>query len=293
MKNMKISAQDIIQICLEERTSFSDVIMGFNHEIKGLLNSEMLLFCAMSKYLNISDVIESGRARGNSTEILARYFRCIPSVSIKSVEFLKYTEDALIAMVRLYGRYTNLTLLFGNANELLPQLCSSVTSCTVLIDGPKGPNALQLAAFLLKNPNVKAVFIHDSHQDADNIRPAIGKVFSHAFYSSDHPDFVNAFSDLDGPCWDVYKNWAGYEDWGPYKRGDKKMKSYGPTLTMIMNTEEGMDREKEVSEITKLRPVRPGNKSMIMLRRMRWQMPRDISQILYFFKYYSKLFKYH
>ncbi len=289
---MKISQNDIVQICQDKRTSFLDATKGFKHEIKGILNSEMLFFCAMSKFLNVPYLIESGRARGNSTEILAVYFQSSPAVSIYSVEFLKYTEDALIAMTRLYGRFANLTLVFGNSNELLPRLCSSVTACTVLIDGPKGIYALQLAAYLLKKTNVKAVFIHDFHQDTE-IRFATEKIYPIVF-SSDHPDFVSAFSELDEPCWDVYKKWAGYEDYGPYKRGDRKMKSYGPTLTMILNTPEGLDREKEVSGITKLSPVRPDRSSlMMMLRRIRWFMPGDISQIPYFFKYYAKLMKYY
>lgn len=289
---MKLSSNEIIQLCLNEKTAFLNAISEIQHEIKGPMNSEMLLFCALSKYLNVSGAIESGRARGNSTEIIARYFENSPSVSVYSVEFLKYTSDSLIAMQRLYGRYSNLTLQYGNADFVLPRLCSSVDNCTVFIDGPKGLYAIKLAVYLLKNPKVKAVFIHDCHKGSET-RDIIDKIFPNVF-STDQLDFVREFSDLDEQCWEVYKGWKGYEGWEPYKRGENKMKSYGPTLSMILNTQQGIDKEKDALEIIKLAPIMV--KTGIIKRTLRsvaWAFPRNLSQFFYFFKYYAKLINYH
>lgn len=246
-------AEEIIALCAAERDSFARGLQRFRHEIKGILSSEMLLFCALSRHLGVGTVIESGRARGNSTQMLADYFAGRGGARVLSVEYFRYTEDSLIAVRRLAGRYPNLRLLFGDAFVLLPRWCARAGPCTVLIDGPKGKFALQLAARLLRNGDVRAVFIHDSHQDAE-VRPAIDRIFPRSF-SSDHPGFVDAFRSLDGPCWEVYRNWDGYRDWGPWVRGDRRMRSYGPTLTAIFNAEQGLDCEAEVTRRFGLPPL--------------------------------------
>jgi predicted O-methyltransferase YrrM len=275
--------EEIIAICAAERDSFARRLNGFRHEIKGVLSSEMLLFCALSRHLGAGTVIESGRARGNSTQILAEYFAGPGGASVFSVEYFKYTEDSLIAWRRLAGRHLNLKLLFGDAFVLLPRLCARAGPCTVLIDGPKGKYALQLAARLLRNGDVRAVFIHDSHQDAE-VRPAIDQLFPRTF-SSDHPDFVQAFRSLDDPCWEVYRNWDGYRDWGPWVRGARRMQSYGPTLTAILNTAQGIDREAEVTRRFTLPPLATTDPWPRKVRRgLRAVVPR-LSEIPCFVRY--------
>ncbi|HET6278763.1 MAG TPA: hypothetical protein VFG08_08270 [Candidatus Polarisedimenticolia bacterium] len=245
--------QEIVAICAAERDSLAGRLARVRHDIKGVLNSEMLLFCALSRHLGVGTVIESGRARGNSTEVLAEYFAAPREAAVYSVESLKYTEDSLIALRRLGGRYPHLRLLFGDAFVLLPRLCARAGPCTVLIDGPKGRYALQLAARLLRDAGVRAVFIHDSHLDSD-IRPAMERLYPRTF-SSDHEDFVAVFRTLDDPCWEVYRNWEGHSDWGPWVRGSRRMRSYGPTLTAIFNAPDGIDREEEVTRLFDLPPL--------------------------------------
>lgn len=285
---MCTNEKEIIQICKREENYLLNMLEGFSYDIKGILNSEMLLFCSISKFLGIKNIIESGRARGNSTEVLARYFKNSPQISIFSVEYSKYTEDSLIAMKRLC-KYRNLKLYFANSLSLLPQL-TKVGLCTVLIDGPKGKYALQLATFLLKNPKVKAVFMHDFHKDTE-LRSILDELYPNVF-SSDNPDSVNTFSPLDKPCWDVYKNWQGYKDWGPYKSGKIKMKSYGPTLTMILNNEEGIDKEKQVLDRLGLEPICiKASPIRNILRKVRMFLPK-ISEIPIFSRYYIALIHY-
>lgn len=72
------------------------------------------------------------------------------------------------------------------------------------------------------------------------------------------------------------------------------MKSYGPTLSMILNTQQGIDKEKDALEIIKLAPIMI--KTGIIkntLRRVGCAFPRNPSQLFYFFKYYAKLINYH
>ena len=270
-------------ICAAERNAFARSLDRFRHEIKGVLSSEMLLFCALSRHLGVGTVIESGRARGNSTQMLAEYFAGPGGASVFSIEYFKYTEDSLIALRRLAGRHPNLRLLFGDAFVLLPRLCARAGPCTVLIDGPKGKYALQLASRLLRNGDVRAVFIHDSHQDTE-IRPAIEQLYPHT-YSSDDPGFVKAFSSLDGPCWAVYRNWDGYRDWGPWVRGTRRMRSYGPTLTAILNDPGGTDREAEVTRRFALPPLATTDPWARKVRRgLRAVVPR-LSEVPWFVRY--------
>jgi hypothetical protein len=279
------SVQNIIEICREEKPLFLQTLHGFTHEIKGLMNSEMLLFCAMSKHLGAAHVLESGRARGNSTEILARFFAPTPGVRVFSVENLKYTEDSVIATRRLYKRHANLSLLYGDSFAVLPDLCSRRVPCTVLIDGPKGKYALQLASVLLAEEQVKAVFIHDSHKDTEH-RPAIESLYPETF-SSDDPAFVGAFGSLDEPCWDLYRNWEGYQDWGPYQRGPRRMQSYGPTLTMILNAPDRIDRQREVRDLFALNPIPPRHGPLgRWLRTLRRSLP-NASEWPYFLQYWG------
>jgi hypothetical protein len=278
-------SDDIVAICEAERPTFAGRLDGLRYEIKGMLNSEMLLFCALSRSLGVGVVIESGRARGNSTQVLAEYFAGPEGARVLSVEYFKYTEDSLIALRRLEGRHPHLALLFGDAFILLPRLCARSGPCTVLIDGPKGKYALQLAARLLRNPGVRAAFIHDSHLDTD-VRPAIDTLFPRT-YSSDRPEFVSAFRSLDDPCWQVYRGWEGFRDWGPFVRGTRRMRSYGPTLTAILNTPEGIDREREVTERFSLPPLATSDGWQRRLRRgLRSFVPR-ITEIPFFLRYFG------
>jgi predicted O-methyltransferase YrrM len=275
--------EEIIAICAAERDALARRLARVRHDIKGVLNSEMLLFCALSRHLGVGTVIESGRARGNSTQVLAEYFAGPGGASVCSVEYFKYTEDSLIALRRLGGRYPNLRLLFGDAFVLLPRLCARARPCAVLIDGPKGKYALQLAARLLRDGAVRAAFIHDSHLDTE-IRPVMERLYPRTF-SSDHGDFVAAFSSLDGPCWEVYRNWDGYRDWGPWVRGSRRMRSYGPTLTAIFNIPEGIDREAEVTRLFNLPPLATVDPWPVKLRRgLRAAVPR-LSEIPCFLRY--------
>ena len=278
-----MTAADIVAICDAERPAFARQLEGFRHEIKGMLSSEMLFFCAVSRHLGVECIIESGRARGNSTHVLAGYFAGPPSTPVTSVEYFRYTEDSLIALRRLGHRHENLKLLFGDAFHLLPDLCARFGDSTVLIDGPKGKYALQLAARLLKSPAVRAIFIHDTHGDSE-VRLAINELFPETF-SSDEAVFVESFRSLDDPCWEVYRGWDGYRDWGPYVRGSRRMQSYGPTLSMILNGPQGIDRETDVNGRFGLEPLPTVDATSRRLRRwLRSFVPR-FSEIPWFCRY--------
>jgi hypothetical protein len=121
----------------------------------GIWESEMFLFYAAVRPYAPRHILESGRARGKSTLILAR---CFPDARIVSVEFDRHSENANAAEAKLKP-YSNVELLYGDSREILPQRIQAGDA--VLIDGPKDFRALRLALQLLCTGKPCAVFIHD------------------------------------------------------------------------------------------------------------------------------------
>ena len=121
----------------------------------GIWESEMFLLYAAIKPFAPKQILESGRARGKSTLILAR---CFPQSQIISVEYERESENAPAAEGKLKNE-SNVDLLYGDSRELLPPRLQSGDA--VLIDGPKDFRALKLGADLLSTGKPCAVFIHD------------------------------------------------------------------------------------------------------------------------------------
>src|ERR1700719_2353617 len=82
----------------------------------GIWESEMFLFYATVKPFAPKQILESGRARGKSTMILAR---CFPESKVVSVEFDRESENAIAAEKKLKN-LENVELLYGDSNEALP-----------------------------------------------------------------------------------------------------------------------------------------------------------------------------
>lgn len=275
-----LDTEDIIRLCSENLQSFTDAIENISYEAKGIFNSEMLLFCSLSTHLGVKNIIESGRARAQSTKILANFFASENAYSIESIEYNKYTEDAVIAMRRMAG-VDNLVLHFGDAFDLLPALIIG-DPCTVLIDGPKSGAAILLASQVLRNPNTKAVFIHDTHRDGDH-RELIEELYPHALFT-DNETYVQRFRYLDDVCWNQQRQYPGFQNWGPYRRGDRKMSSYSGTLAMILNDPAGLDKVNQCREYIEQTPnLYSWNRE---IRRLLWRF-RKAGKIPYWFiRYY-------
>lgn len=229
-------AEKIIHIVREAKDKFQVATKNVAYETKGIINSEMLLFFGISEYLKVRRIIESGRARGQSTKITAEYFKDEP-IDIFSIEKDKYTKDTLIALDRL-KKYKKLHLLYGKSEKIIPSL--TIKPCTILIDGPKGDAAINLALQLVNNKNIKAIFIHDVHRDSPH-REIIENIFTSTYFS-DNEVFVEFFQDLDKSCWDQITKHPKTRNWGPYRRNSQKMKSYSATLGVIFNSEQPVEQ---------------------------------------------------
>lgn len=121
----------------------------------GIWESEMFLFYLAVQPLVPRQILESGRARGKSTMILAC---CFPKSRIVSVEFARNSANAAAAEEKLKS-LANVELLYGNSRDILPQRLQAGDA--VLIDGPKDFRALQLAIDLLATGKPSVVFVHD------------------------------------------------------------------------------------------------------------------------------------
>lgn len=150
---------DVLLQAATRREEFGRLIAGIPYERKGILNSEMYFLWLCAQLVKPRRVLESGRARGQSTLILAR---CFPDAEILSVEYDRNSPDVPVAEARLKDE-PNVRLLFGDATRLLPDLAQ--TGDIALIDGPKGFRGVRFALDLLASGRVRQMFVHDTGPD--------------------------------------------------------------------------------------------------------------------------------
>lgn len=172
--------------------AYRAAIAGMPREMerKGICPSEMFFFYAHAAPLAPSLILESGRARAESTLALAR---CFPAARIVSVELMHDHPDVPLAEAKLRS-YPHVELLYGDSRELLPPRLEP--GCVVLIDGPKEFRALKLAVRLLATGLPAAVFLHDFGA-AFPERRFVERHFPDARFS-DEPAFLARYADLDG-----------------------------------------------------------------------------------------------
>lgn len=189
---------------------FKELIEGLPCEHKGIPNSEMFFFFASIKELNPPQILESGRARGQSTHLLAL---CFSNTNIVSVEYDANSPDVPIASARL-APFKNIDLQFGDSTRLFPDLVQG--GDVVLIDGPKGFRGLRLALGLLATGKPAAVFVHDCPKGTEE-RRFLDKYLPDIFHS-DHPQFVREYAHLDR---------------GEFPMPSGPDQGYGPTLSCL------------------------------------------------------------
>lgn len=209
----------------EIEPELSEILDRFSYDAAGVFNSEILLFLSFIELLNIDRVIESGRSKGHSTAVLTE-FCSRRDIHVISIERDRNTKKEQIARDKVES-YQNVDLRYGDARKQLPDLADEKTA--ILIDGPKGDQALVLATRLLDQTTVPVVAVHDLHWGKFH-RDIAETVFSKHMFS-DKRDYVDEFSHLDTSCWRIY------DDWEPYTRDGEEIDSYGPTLGLFLNTE--------------------------------------------------------
>src|SRR5438552_2535817 len=180
MRNPPLDRESIFERADDLLPEYQQIISGIPPEAGhgGIWESEMFLFYAAVKPFAPEQILESGRARGKSTLILAR---CFPESRIVSVEYERESENAPAAEAKLKNE-PNVELLYGDSLEILPQRLQSGDA--VLIDGPKDFRALKLAIALLRTEKPCAVFIHDFPPNSPQ-RKFVERNFPNAFFGDD------------------------------------------------------------------------------------------------------------
>ncbi|MFO1183652.1 MAG: hypothetical protein U1E56_02545 [Bauldia sp.] len=146
------------------------------HEEQGILYSEALFLVGCIDGRGVHRIVESGRARAQSTLLFSLM---LPDTEIVSIELEETSPHAPIAAERLRGR-DNVRLLFGDSRELMPQLVQRGDA--IFIDGPKGFRSIRLATALLGAGQTDHVFVHDLTQGTDK-RDFVARNFPEARFS--------------------------------------------------------------------------------------------------------------
>ena len=223
-----MTKNEIITACSRQKEMFEKTLISETYQLRGIFNSEALLIVSIAKLFGVSHLIESGRARGHSTNIFAKFFSDEPDFKITSIDYDNTSEDTKYSEKYL-AKYSNLELIYGDSNFLIPS--HIVNDCVVFIDGPKGDGAILLAAELFKEKRVKAVMIHDLHKNTFH-RNICEAIFANCFFSDDD-EFVSKFRYLDENCWQVL-NGTGE---APYQRYGKPIASYASTIGLFFNSD--------------------------------------------------------
>lgn len=204
-----------------------DQIAAEPYEHRGIPHSEMALIIHTAQRLGIEVFIESGRARGQSTYMLAKY---LPDVRIESIEF-RDGPDEVFARQRL-AEFENVVLYFGDARDVLPEIVKAHAGkpTAILCDGPKGAAAVNLLKSCFDaNPHVVVGFIHDmrklDHGGPSPHRAAALEAFPAAKFSDD--------PSLAGTVWMDSKVLEAGGPCGPAHEAE--FGSYGPTVGVFIN----------------------------------------------------------
>ncbi len=168
---------------------FQERTAPLSKEEKGIRMSEMFFLYATVADLAPRRIIESGRARAQSTLVLSALF---PGAKIISIESNPNSPDVAHAEKRLRG-CGNVESRFGDSRVLLPELVEP--GDVVLIDGPKDFRALKLALGLLASGQTPAVFVHDLWRSSSP-REFVERCLPTAFLSDD-ADWVRDYARLD------------------------------------------------------------------------------------------------
>jgi len=181
--------EEVLRQASRLRDQYERIVKNVPYEVLGVLNSEVLFLLAAVGSHRPTQVLESGRARGQSTRLLGL---CFPEVPVRSVEFDRDSPNEEVAARRL-ADLPNVELLFGDSREVLPRMLKP--GDVVVIDGPKGWRAIKLTLRLLATGLPAFVFVHDCKEDSEE-RGFFERHLPTAIYS-DHPEWVSAHGDLD------------------------------------------------------------------------------------------------
>lgn len=195
------------------------------YEHRGILHSEIAFMLYLVRRLGIAEIVESGRARAQSTYMLAKY---LPDVAIHSIE-ARGGSDTEYGVERVHD-IPNVFLYDGDGAELVPELVRKFNKPTaILCDGPKGAAAVSILERCFHYSHVKVGFIHDMRR-LDHGGPS-----PHRAAAVERLP-VHKFTDDPAYAWASWMDAKVVEAGGPCgPQHEAVYGSYGPTLGAFFN----------------------------------------------------------
>ncbi len=213
---------------------------SLTHEKKGIRRSELFFFYTLVAPRAPARIVESGRARAQSTLVLSLLF---PETAIVSLESDPHSPDVAIAAEKLADR-ANVDCRFGDSLILLPELVGP--GDVVLIDGPKDFRALKLALRLLRSRGPAAVFVHDLWLGSP-ARRFVDHQLSSALLSDD-ARWVERYASLDSSKPAPSADSSGRRAYGATLSSfEKEATDYGRGLQWRCAAAQGADRLRETA----------------------------------------------
>jgi predicted O-methyltransferase YrrM len=228
--------------------SYLAAVDSLSHENKGIRRSELFFLYALAAPKNPPRIVESGRARAQSTLVLSRLF---PQSTIVSIESDPGSPDVAVAAERLRGG-KNVDCRFGDSLLLLPKLVQA--GDVVLIDGPKDFRALKLALRLLGSGKPCAVLVHDLWLGS----PARHFVDRHlpSTLLSDDPRWVERYAGLDSRKRPVPESLGQRRAYGATLGCFEKESANYRNRLLRCSAAQGADRLRETARKLLRRPAR-------------------------------------
>ncbi len=155
---------------------FEEICKSVPYRRKGMFYSEVFLFLQACQRHQVETIIESGVKLGMSTALLRAAF---------SGELISIDKEACQLPIE------EVDFMQGDSRKLIPQILrqSAGRRVAVLIDGPKGAEAVKLMWLCLGWANVRLVGVHD-------LLPSVSGPLAESCHSHDRR-FRESFGQLD------------------------------------------------------------------------------------------------
>lgn len=163
--------------------TFLECTAGLSYIRRGVFWSELLAFSALAHHKGVKHVVESGTGLGFSANVMARLFSHVTTIGQEATP---------------PGLPSNVYPLKGDSWECMWQYIEAGDA--VLIDGPKGGEAVLLAQDILacKDNRPSILAVHDCQRDTA-ARRLLEEAFPDMWFSDDVA-FVADFGYMDDEC---------------------------------------------------------------------------------------------
>lgn len=161
LSELMVTIQKKSDVQAQNDKSITMALQNHKSEPRGIWPSEAIQMATVFASLAVPTIIESGRARAESTYLLSQL---LPSTDIISIDSDLTSEDAMFGKSRIDG-IPNVETLDGKAKKLLSsEIGKREENVGLFIDGPKGKEAIRLAKRLVKkHANISVIAFHDMH----------------------------------------------------------------------------------------------------------------------------------